>query len=246
MHARFHASSKGTVAAPGFAPDMKKLRILLADDHKLVREGLALLINSQPDMEVVGEVGDGSQILEVSRDLQPDVVVMDLSMPELNGLQAMALLKTEQPDAKVVVLTGHDEPDYLRQMCQAGARGYVLKSSPGEELTHAIRAAAGGGFHFDSTVAGKALAGQEKQASSESKSPSRELSKREKEVLLLLAWGYSNKEIASKLDLSVKTIETYKGNLRDKLGLSTRSQIVQYALQEGWFHQTDESTPVSL
>ena len=139
---------------------MKKLRILLADDHKVVRDGLRLLIDGQRDMRVVGEAGNGKEALQQARDLKPDVVVMDLSMPELNGLQATERLKAERPEVKVVALTVHEDPSYLLQLCKAGAVGYVLKRSAGDDLIHAIRTVAGGGLHFDPTLASKALTGR--------------------------------------------------------------------------------------
>lgn len=126
---------------------MKRLRILLADDHKIVRDGLKLLVNEQPDMHVVGEAGNGREVLEKARELKPNVVVMDLSMPELNGLQATTRLKEERPEIKVVALTVHEDESYLRQLCQAGAVGYVLKRSAGDELIQAIRMVAKGGLY---------------------------------------------------------------------------------------------------
>jgi two-component system response regulator NreC len=137
---------------------MKKLRILLADDHKIVREGLRTLINSQPDMQVVGEAANGREVLVKARELKPDVVVMDLSMPELNGLQATERLKAERPEIKVVALTAHEDESYLRQLCKVGAAGYVLKRSAGDELVKAISTVAKGGVHYEASLASKALA----------------------------------------------------------------------------------------
>ena len=137
---------------------MKKLRILLADDHKMLREGLRVLLDSQPGMQVVGEAANGKEVLDKAGELKPDVVVMDLSMPELNGLQATELLKTRHPDIKVVVLTAHEDESYLSQLCKAGAAGYVLKRSAGDQLVQAIRMAAKGQVYFEPALAGKALA----------------------------------------------------------------------------------------
>ena len=216
---------------------MKKLRILLADDHKVVRDGLRLLIDGQRDMRVVGEAGNGQEALRQARDLKPDVVVMDLSMPELNGLQATERLKAERPEIKVVALTVHEDPSYLLQLCQAGAAGYVLKRSAGDDLIQAIRTAASGGLHFDSTLTSKALTGRAGDwLNKEGLHPSA-LSEREKEVLILVAWGYSNKEIAGELGLSTKTVETYRVRISEKLGLRSRTQIVQYALRQGWLNE---------
>ena len=223
---------------------MKKLRILLADDHKIVREGLRLLINSQPDMQVVGEAANGKEVLVKARDLKPDVVVMDLSMPELNGLQATERLKTERPEMKVVALTAHEDEGYLRQLCKVGAAGYVLKRSAGDELVKAIGTVAKGGVHFEASLASKALARQMTGAPVKGESHASELSEREKEVLIMLAWGYSNKEIAGQLKLSVKTVETYKVRIGEKLDLRSRTEMVQYALRQGWLNETHTFPPL--
>jgi DNA-binding NarL/FixJ family response regulator len=217
---------------------MKQLRILLADDHKIIRDGLKLLVNEQPDMHVVGEAGNGKEVLEKARELKPNVVVMDLSMPELNGLQATARLKEEHPEIKVVALTVHEDESYLRQLCKAGAAGYVLKRSAGDELIQAIRTVAKGGLFFDATLANRALAGQRAPSTAKGESRAANLSEREKDVLIQLAWGYSNKEIAAKLNISVKTVETYKVRIGEKLGLRSRSEMVQYAMRQGWMNET--------
>ena len=216
---------------------MKKLRVLLADDHKVIRDGLRLLIDSQRDMQVVGEAGNGKEALQRARDLKPDVVVMDLSMPELNGLQATEQLKAERPKIKVVALTVHEDASYLLQLCKAGAVGYVLKRSAGDDLIHAIRTVAAGGLHFDPTLANKALTGRLGESPGKAGLHPGDLSEREKEVLILVAWGYSNKEIAGDLDLSVKTVETYRVRVNEKLGLRSRTEIVQYALRQGWLNE---------
>ena len=219
---------------------MKKLRVLLADDHKVVRDGLRLLIDGQRDMRVVGEAGNGKEALQQARDLKPDVVVMDLSMPELNGLQATERLKAERPEVKVVALTVHEDPSYLLQLCKAGAVGYVLKRSAGDDLIHAIRTVAGGGLHFDPTLASKALTGRPGDSPGKEGLHAGDLSEREKEVLILLAWGYSNKEIAGNLGLSTKTVETYRVRISEKLGLRSRTEIVQYALRQGWLNEASQ------
>jgi DNA-binding NarL/FixJ family response regulator len=217
---------------------MKKLRILLADDHKIVREGLQLLIDGQPDMKVVGEAGTGKEVIRAARELDPDVVVMDLSMPEMNGLQATQALKAEKPGMNVIALTVHEDETYLLQLCKAGAAGYVLKRSAGDDLIQAIRTVAGGGRHYDASLAGKALAGQVSQGSLATSSDRHDLSPREKQVLVNLAWGHSNKEIAAELELSIKTVETYKVRISEKLGLRSRTEMVQYALRQGWLDET--------
>jgi DNA-binding NarL/FixJ family response regulator len=216
---------------------MKKLRVLLADDHKVVRDGLRLLIDGQRDMHVVGEAGDGKEALQQARALMPEVVVMDLSMPELNGLQATQRLRAELPKVKVVALTLHEDPSYLLQLCKAGAAGYVLKRSAGDDLIRAIRAVAGGGMYFDQTVASKALAARAGESVGKSGMYPAELSEREREVLILLAWGYTNKEIAGDLELSTKTVETYRLRINEKLHFRSRAEIVQYALRQGWLNE---------
>jgi DNA-binding NarL/FixJ family response regulator len=196
-------------------------------------------------MHVVGEAANGREVLVKARDLKPDVVVMDLSMPELNGLQAAEQLKAEHPAMKVVALTAHEDESYLRQLCKVGATGYVLKRSAGDELVKAIGTVAKGGVHFEATLAGKALASQMTGAPMKGESRTSELSDREMEVLTMLAWGYSNKEIASRLNLSVKTIETYKVRIGEKLGLRSRTQMVQYALRQGWLNETRTFLPLA-
>lgn len=223
---------------------MKKLRILLADDHKIVREGLRTLINSQPDMQVVGEAANGKEVLVKARELKPDVVVMDLSMPELNGLQATERLKAERPEMKVVALTAHEDESYLRQLCKVGAAGYVLKRSAGDELVKAIGTVAKGGVHYEASLASRALAKQVTGSPVKGESHAGELSEREKEVLIMLAWGYSNKETAGRLKLSVKTVETYKLRIGEKLDLRSRTEMVQYALRQGWLNETHTFPPL--
>jgi DNA-binding NarL/FixJ family response regulator len=216
---------------------MKKLRVLLADDHKIVRDGLRLLIDGQQDMRVIGEAGNGKDALQQAHDLKPDVVVMDLSMPKPNGLQATEQLKAEQPKVKVVALTLHEDPSYLSQLCKAGAVGYVLKRSAGDDLIHAIRTVAGGGLHFDPTLANTVLAGRPGDSPGKEGLRAGDLSEREKEVLILLAWGHSNKEVAAKLRLSTKTVETYRVRINEKLGLRSRTEMVRYALRQGWMNE---------
>ncbi|HUC84254.1 MAG TPA: response regulator transcription factor [Candidatus Acidoferrales bacterium] len=222
---------------------MKKLRILIADDHKMVREGLCLLIGTQPDMQVVGEAANGREALSQARELQPDVVVMDLSMPELNGLQATERLQTECPATRVVAITANEDESYLRQLCKVGVAGYVLKRSASDELVKAINQVAQGGVYFEASLASKVLARQMNVAVTKHSAPAAELSDREKEVLVLLAWGHSNKEIAALLKLSVKTVETYKVRTAEKLGLRSRTEMVQHALRQGWLNEAHPFPP---
>jgi len=214
-----------------------KLRIFLADDHAVVREGLKSLVNAQPDMEVVGEAGDGRATWQRAKQLQPDVVVMDISMPELNGVQATERLKGECPEVRVLALTVHEDTSYLRQLLQAGASGYVLKRGAAEELIHAIRTVAAGGVYLDPSLAGRVVSRYIGSQAPNGASQRGDLSERETDVLRLIALGYSNKEIAAQLGISVRTVETYKTRLMVKLDLSSRADIVRYALHQGWLQE---------
>ena len=217
-------------------PESRTLRVLLADDHLTVRHGLKLLIDSQPDMTVVSEASDGKAAIQQAKELKPDVIVMDISMPGMNGLVATRELKRIQPDAAIITLTRHGDDAYLQELLRAGVSGYVLKQSPSTELLQAIRAAAAGGQYIDSALTSRVTAGF---LGRERKTVTKEgalLSEREAEVLRLIASGYSNKEIAAQLSLSVKTVEAHKANAMRKLGLGGRIDIVKYALLQGWLH----------
>jgi DNA-binding NarL/FixJ family response regulator len=221
------------------AEAMTKLRILLADDHEAVREGLKTILNAQPDMEVVGEAPDGSAALTQSLDLRPDVVVMDVSMPKMNGLKATEALHQRCPQLKILTLTRHAEQAYVQQLLGAGASGYILKQSRAAELLHAIRAVAAGGTYLDPSIAGAFVDeyGRRTQSTVTPEAP-RGISPRETEILRLVAWGYSNKEIAAQLTLSVKTVETHKTNAMNKLGMHNRIDIVRFALLQGWLQDS--------
>jgi DNA-binding NarL/FixJ family response regulator len=211
---------------------MKTLRIMLADDHAVVREGLRALINAQPGMEVVGEAADGVAAVEAVAALDPDVVVLDVSLPGLNGAQVAKRLRAASPNRVILALTVHEDAAYFRLLVDAGVAGYVLKRSAADELIRAIRVVAAGGTYFDTALTGwRADAGGDP----ESRPPVLpELSEREVEVMKLIAQGYSNKEIAARLVLSVKTVETYKTRSLEKLGLRSRVDIVRYAARQGW------------
>jgi DNA-binding NarL/FixJ family response regulator len=217
---------------------MKKLHVFLVDDHAVFRQGLTMLINAQPDMEVVGEACDGQEVVQQASPLQPDVVVMDVSMPTVDGAQATEHLKHVCPTTKVLALTAYEEGKRVRQLLQAGASGYLLKRVAADELTHAIRTVAEGGMYLDPTIAGKVVEGYlQKSILPDEDTESRGLSGREADVMRLLAWGYSNKEIAAHLGLSVKTVETYKARLMEKLRLQSRVDIVRYAVRHGWLQE---------
>ena len=212
---------------------MSEVRVFLADDHAIVRGGLKALINAQPGMVVVGEAADGLETCALVHTLQPDVVVMDVSMPGLTGSLATERLRRECPTVKVLALTVHEDKGYIRQLLTAGASGYALKRAAPEELIRAIQVVAAGGMYLDPTVAVKVVGGFVKP-SPRSATKTGELSEREMEVARLTAAGHGNKEIASRLDLSVKTVETYRARSLEKLGLKSRAEFVRYAFQQGW------------
>ena len=217
---------------------MPPLRVLVADDHATVRHGLKLLIDSQPDMGVVGEAADGDGVLKQAEALKPDIIVMDISMPGMNGLVATRMLKRAQPQVSIVALTRHDDDTYLDELLRAGASGYVLKQSPPIEFLQAIRAVAAGGIYLDpamtSRVAGGLLAGQAEVTNQ----PRATLTERESEVVRLIAVGHSNKEIAAQLKISVKTVEVHKANSMRKLGFTGRVDIIRYGVLQGWLYDT--------
>ena len=215
------------------AARVSKLRVFLADDHAVVREGLKALINRQPGMEVVGEAADGRTACAKAEEIRPDVVVMDVSMPEQNGLEATRELRSRCPDVKVLALTGHEERSYLRDLIEAGASGYVLKRSAAEDLVHAVQVVARGDMYLDPSVTAVVL-GRLARTRPNDDHAGIELSDRETEVLQLIAEGHSNKDIATRLKISVKTVETYKARSMEKLGLTGRADIVRFALQKGW------------
>jgi DNA-binding NarL/FixJ family response regulator len=208
------------------------IRILLADDHETVRHGLKLLIDGQADMVVVGEVGTGRKAVEQARVLAPTVVIMDVSMPEQNGLDAAREIAATLPEVAVVALSRYGDDGYVQAFLAAGARAYVLKQSMSTELLAAVRAAADGRRYLDAAltdrVAGAFLARHVEPPSS--------ITERETEVLRLVAIGFSNKEIAAQLNLSVKTVEVHKANASRKLRLRGRVDIVRYAVRQGWLH----------
>jgi DNA-binding NarL/FixJ family response regulator len=214
-----------------------KLRILLADDHAVVREGLKSLINAQPDMEVVGEASNGLEVAEQVRGCYPNLVIMDISMPELNGAQATAQLIQDCPDIKVLALSVHEDASYLRQLLEAGVVGYVLKRSAADMLIQALRMVAAGGVYLDPLIASKVVGSLVGKTTVLGAPATAELSEREADVIRLIAQGYSNKEIAAQLGLSIKTVETYKSRAMEKLGLDSRVAIVRYALQRGWLQE---------
>jgi DNA-binding NarL/FixJ family response regulator len=215
-----------------------RLRILLVEDHEIVREGVRTMVSAQADMEVVGEAGDGRTAIRLAEELRPDIVVMDISMPDMNGLQATEKLKQLQPEIKILTLSRHTDVGFLQQILGAGASGYVLKQSTSTELIRAIRTVAAGGSYLDPAIAGKVMGGFARSRSKPRAEAKGSISGRESEVLRLIAWGHSNKEIAARMEISVKTVEVHKANAMRKLDMRSGIDIVRYALLQGWPQNT--------
>ena len=213
----------------------QKLNVLLADDHKLLRAGLKLLLQRNPDLTVVGEAADGEQTLQLFQQLEPDLLLLDLSMPKMDGLDCLREIKSRWPGAKVIVLTMHEDENYIKQAMQAGAAAYVHKSAADTDLFKAIDAVQAGQLYLsqqDSNLLLHVLLKQD-PAPVDNQAPYVLLSPREREVLRLIAHGYSMAEVAEKLSLSIKTVDTYKTRLMEKLGTTRKSELVSYALKYG-------------
>ncbi len=212
-----------------------KIRVMIADDHAILRAGLRMLVNAQADMEVVAEAPDGEKAVQAARETRPDVALLDLTMPGAGGMSALQEMARSCRKTRVLVLTMHDDPAYLRSVLAAGASGYLLKQTVDTELLAAIRAVHRGGTYVDPSLASvlvqDVLAKRGKKASS--KRPVNILSDREQQVLKLVAQGYSSQEIAQRIFVSVKTVETYRARIADKLDLRTRSALVRYAVRMG-------------
>ena len=213
---------------------MEKLKILLAEDHRILREGLRRLIDEQPDMEVVGEADDGVAAWQKTKELEPDIVLMDLSMPQLNGAEATLKIRELCPQVKVIALTGHRATAYLNQALKAGVAGYVQKQAAVDELINAIQTVAKGGSYIDRASQELIVNTPIDNVVFKGESQGKPLSEREVEVMSLVANGYTNKEIANKLAISVKTVESHKTNSMQKLDLKSRAEIVDYARFRGW------------
>lgn len=213
----------------------EKIRIVLADDHPIVLDGLRNLIRAEPDFELVGEAASGLNALKIIREQRPDVAVLDISMPELNGIVLSRRLNGEMPALRLLILTLHEDRAYLNQALEAGVRGYVLKRSAVENLVQAIRAVLVGGLYIDPAIVGRVFESKQinkRLAARKGVAPA--LTDREADVLKMAALGFTNKEIASRLDVGVKSIETYKARGLEKLGLKTRAELVRYASGQGW------------
>jgi two-component system, NarL family, response regulator NreC len=205
------------------------IRVLIADDHAVVRSGLRMLLDAQEDIEVVGEAANGQQAIFAAIEQKPDVVLMDVVMPEKGGIEAIPAVKQGAPDARVLVLSMQDDPRYVREAFAAGASGYVLKEAADAEVVQAVREVAGGGSYVHPALGARMVAAEAEERARVDADP---LSEREREVLRLLALGHTNQEIAKMLYISVRTAETHRAHIMQKLRLSTRAELVRYALTQ--------------
>ena len=209
---------------------MNKIRILLADDHAVLRAGIRVLLEMQPDMQVVGEAGDGLQTLARVRELQPDIVLMDIGMPGLDGLATTRQIRQANPVTRVLMLTQHENKEYVLPALRVGASGYVLKRAEGDELLNAIRVIHAGGTFLDPSIAGVIADDMRGDAPAD---PYEALSDREREVLVLLAQGQTYQQIGDALFISVKTVDFHRANILRKLDLGTRADLTRFAVQRG-------------
>lgn len=209
---------------------MAEIKVLIADDHAVLRAGLRMLLDAQPDIHVIGEAGSGAELLGLATTLKPDLVLLDLSMPGLDGLEALPLLRKTAPEARIMVLTMHDDESYLRQALREGASGYVLKKAADSELISAIRAVMRGEVYIHAALTRSLLDDILPDSDISSESPWDALSAREREVLLLVARGHTSARIAEKLNLSAKTVDTYRARGMEKLNLRSRAALVQFVL----------------
>jgi len=219
---------------------MSKIKVLLAEDHVIVREGTRDLIQREPDMEVIGEAGDGEEAVDLVNRLYPDVVIMDIAMPKLNGIEATKQIKALHPAISVLILTAYDNDQYIFAILEAGAAGYLLKNVRGRELIDAIRAVHAGESVLYPTVARRVISHLMSPVSSTAETQTIEpLSEREMEVLKLAAKGISNKDIAKELFLSPRTVQAHLGNIFNKLGVGSRTEAILCGLRRGWFTLED-------
>jgi two-component system, NarL family, response regulator NreC len=208
---------------------MRRTRILLADDHAVVRQGFKMILSAQGDMEIVGEAANGREAVDLAEQLKPDIVVMDVAMPELNGIEATRRLAGTAPHTRVIALSMHKDSVYVREILRAGARGYLLKDSGAEDLVRAIRAVAGGESWLSPAVSNAVLDDYRRHVTD----PIDLLSSREREVLQMLAEGKTNKEIAGVLNLSVYTVDAHRGRIMEKLNLHSINELVRFAVRNG-------------
>jgi DNA-binding NarL/FixJ family response regulator len=217
---------------------MTKVRVVVADDHEMMREGLTALISTENDMDVVGEASNGRVAVALALALKPDLVVMDVSMPEMNGLKATEQIHELCPEVRVLTLTRHTDESYLQQLLRAGASGYVLKKSASAELVRAIRVIVAGHAYLDAEMTASVIDASAGRPRSSGPAADKHLSTREEEVLRQTAWGYANTAIAERLSISVRTVEVHKANGMRKQGMKSRIDIVRYALLRGWLQDS--------
>jgi DNA-binding NarL/FixJ family response regulator len=209
----------------------------MVDDHPVVLAGLKALVGADPDFEIVGEARDGRTALRLAQELSPDVVVMDISLPEMTGIEVATQLLAGHSECRILILTVHEDRAYLRQLVEVGVSGYLLKRSAADELIRAIHAIVAGGIYLDPAVAGKMVGRLTRGSSSPQLGHAAELSERETDVLRLVAGGYSNKGISAQLNISVRTVETYKARAMEKLGFRSRVDVVRYGADQGWLKE---------
>jgi two-component system response regulator NreC len=211
-----------------------KIKVVIADDHAVVREGIKMILGREPDIEIVGEAGNGREALDLVATSKPSVVVMDISMPEMGGIEATKRVKEAWPKVNVLALTMHEDESYVFQLLKAGASGYVLKRGAAQDLVQAIRSASRGEAFLYPSVARSVLADYLKRVQSgEERHRYDGLTDREREILALIAEGLSNQEIAQKLFISIKTVQTHRTHIMEKLDLHNRAQLVRYAIRKG-------------
>jgi DNA-binding NarL/FixJ family response regulator len=214
----------------------KKIRIVLADDHTLIRSGIKMLLSAAPDISIVGEASNGEEAIQCTRQLKPDVIVIDLSMPKMSGIDAVKIIRKKFPETKVLVLTMHEKEEYVMQIFKAGASGYVVKTAGREELTGAIRAVANGERYFSARVSEVLVEGYTRRAEGKEQPPDEKdipLTRREKEILVLVAEGLTNQEIGKKLFISHRTVDTHRTNIMQKLDIHDVANLVRYAVRHG-------------
>jgi two-component system, NarL family, response regulator NreC len=224
-------------------PKNSKIRVLIADDHAILRSGLRMLIEAQPDMTVVAEAENGNEAIRLARETSPAVVILDVTMPEKGGLHAIRDILKHNPAVRILLLTMHEEPAFLRTALAAGASGYVLKKSVDADLLSAIRAVSKGRVYVDSELATALVVQAVPERARGEDQPSEVLSKRELQVLKLVAEGFSSREISQQIFIGTKTVETYRGRFAEKLGLKSRADIVRYALEIGLLNPEKFSLP---
>jgi|SRR5689334_4582548 two-component system, NarL family, response regulator NreC len=228
---RTHTATDAPMHANG---KQAKVRVLLADDHTILRAGLKMMLNAQPDIEVVGEASDGRQVVVEAQRLLPDVILMDITMPEVNGIEATRQVKRLLPETRVLVLTMHENEEYLFQMLRAGAAGYMLKEAADTELISAIRVVSSGRFYLSPSAQTMMVSDYlQRVRTGEERDSYGALTEREREILKLVAEGYTNAQIGERLFISPKTVDTHRTHIMDKLNLHSRAELVKYAMRRG-------------